>query len=53
MAQTTIRIKARIAWWVRPYVECVVLWAKLSGREPDMDKVYRLIYKGVHVEVAR
>ena len=49
MATSTITITVHVAWWVRWYVASVALMSKLTGAEPDMEKVGRWIERGVRV----
>lgn len=42
---TTFTVK--IAWWVHPYLYGVAAVAWLTGREPDVDKVWRRVERGV------
>lgn len=43
----TYRIK--LAWWVRPYLCGVTTVAWLTGREPDTDKVWSRVERGVRL----
>ena len=45
----SITMKARVAWWVRPYMEAVAWVAILTGRAPDLEKVKRRVLRGVEV----
>lgn len=47
MATLTYRIK--LAWWVRPYLYGVATVAWLTGREPDEDKVWSRVERGVRL----
>ena len=47
MAQSTLTITVKVAWWVRPYIQCVALFAKATGMEPDVDKVTRTVMRGI------
>ena len=49
MATSTITITVHVAWWVRWYVASVALMSKLTGAEPDMEKVGRWIERGVRL----
>ncbi|MFZ3193700.1 MAG: hypothetical protein WA154_10920 [Moraxellaceae bacterium] len=42
---TTFTVK--IAWWVHPYLFGVAAVARLTGRDPDVDKVWRRVERGV------
>lgn len=42
-----VRIRVSVAWWLRLYLQSVVLFASITGMEPDRDKVGRAIARGV------
>lgn len=44
---TTYTVK--IAWWVPLYVSGVTAVAWITGREPDADKVYRRVERGIRL----
>jgi len=46
----TVTVKFKWAWWMIPYLSAVARLSKLTGKEPDIDKIvanamrgYRLI----------
>lgn len=45
-----VTLRITVAWWVRWYIAGVELAAKLTGAEPDMDKVGAVVLKGIKVE---
>lgn len=45
-----VTLRITVAWWVRWYIAGVELAAKLTGAEPDMDKVRAVVLKGIKVE---
>jgi hypothetical protein len=47
MAADTLQIKITIAWWVRPYLQLVALYVFLTGRAPDLERVQRIVLRGV------
>jgi hypothetical protein len=51
MAQPTVTLSVRIAWWVRPYLAGATLFAWTFGMQPDMDKVAGTVQRGVRVVV--
>lgn len=53
MAQHTVTISVRVAWWVRWYLSGVTFAALISGATPDAIKVNRWIRRGLSVCVAR
>lgn len=38
-----VSVTVRFAWWLRPYLFGVALASVLSGANPDMEKVRRMI----------
>lgn len=53
MAQVTVRLSLRVAWWVRWYLVGVVIAARLTGATPDMTKLARWITRGLSVHSSR
>lgn len=53
MAQHTVSISVRVAWWVRWYLSGVAFAALISGATPDAIKVSRWIRRGLSVCVTR
>lgn len=49
----SIQYRIRLAWWLRVYLQSVVLASLLTGREPDIDKVGYWIKKGLKLEPVR
>lgn len=47
MAVVTLRIT--IAWWVRWYLLGVQLTSRMTGANPDYDKVREVVMRGVRV----
>lgn len=52
MASVEIRASVRFAWWVKPYLNACVLFAWLTGMEPDYDKVAAMISKGIKLNLS-
>lgn len=50
---STITLKVRVSWWVRPYLSCVHMFAVLTGMTPDFKKVTCTVLRGVRVVVAK
>ena len=46
---TSITINISLAWWVRPYLYGVALFAFLTFMDPDIDKVTKVVLRGVRV----
>lgn len=55
MASCIDRITFRVsfAWWAQPYIAGVRLCSLLSGLEPDMGKVERVVLNSLRVERVR
>jgi len=53
MAQVTVKLSIRVAWWVRWYLVGVVIAARLAGATPDMTKVKQWIRRGLSVHASR
>jgi len=53
MAQITVKLSLRVAWWVRWYLAGVAIAARLTGATPDMTKVERWIRRGLSVHASR
>lgn len=49
--QVTASIQISVAWWVRPYVGSVTLFAAITGMEPDMAKVGAMVQRGLRTRV--
>ncbi|CAB3883374.1 hypothetical protein LMG26689_03599 [Achromobacter animicus] len=53
MAQVTVKLSIRVAWWVRWYLVGVVIAVRLAGATPDMTMVERWIRRGLSVHASR
>lgn len=53
MAQHTVTISVRVAWWVRWYLSGVMFAAWITGATPDATKAARWIRRGLSVCVTR
>ena len=42
--------RIRIAWWVRPYLYGTALFARITGLEPDIDKIATVVLKGTSID---
>lgn len=47
MAKTVLTLRVRFAWWVTPYLYGVRLCCMLSCREPDYQRVARVVSLGM------
>lgn len=46
-----VRLVVKQRWWLRWYLDGVVIMAELSGAEPDMEKVEATIERGLVLQV--
>ncbi|WP_312378849.1 hypothetical protein [Pseudomonas oryzihabitans] len=44
---TTVTFTIRMAWWVKPYLFGVLLTARLTGLQPDPDRVGAWVKRGM------
>ncbi|WP_172439566.1 hypothetical protein [Pseudomonas putida] len=51
MAKVYATIVCRHSWWVKCYLVGVLIVSYITGREPDMGRVFRWIERGIKVEV--
>jgi hypothetical protein len=51
MANTSVEITVKLAWWLKPYLYGVVMTAVLMGLEPDWDKVQRTVMRAMRVRI--
>lgn len=42
-----MKVGIRVAFWVKPYLQAVALWATITGRVPDYERIRRTISRGV------
>ena len=47
MADNTVQIQIRVAWWVKWYLHGVALTCQITGMDFDEDKVRRYICRGL------
>lgn len=47
----TINIEITFAWWMRPYLYGVITMVLLTGREPDYNKVEKMIRRAVRMRL--
>lgn len=47
MATMNMKISVKRAWWLKPYCFGVAAMSALTGREPDWEKVNRMIRRAV------
>ncbi len=46
----TCVLDVHVAWWLMPYLRALAFICAMTGMEPNMDKVKRLIDRGVTVK---
>lgn len=49
----SIVLQVRVAWWLKLHIALVLSFAAMSGQEPDLRKLQRLIRVGVRVRPVR
>lgn len=52
MAQITVKLSIRVAWWARWYLAGVAVAARLAGAPPNMVKAERGIRRGLSAHVS-
>lgn len=45
MARRNLTITLTLRWWVAPYLNTLIMFSVLTGREPDANKVAAFIAK--------
>ena len=48
---TTITLKVRVSWWVKPYIRAIGLLCAITGLQPDADKISQTVMRGMRLEV--
>lgn len=51
MARMTATIVCRHRWWLKYYLAGVLAMTHITGREPELGRVFRWIGRGIRVEV--
>ena len=46
-------VEIRLAWWARAYLSSVLCFARLTGMEPDSDKVIATTMRGIKTKVRK
>jgi hypothetical protein len=52
MTHQRLTITISVAWWLAPYLWCLVFVSVLSRREPDWAKLERVIARAIRLRVA-
>lgn len=50
MAVCTLTVSLKCSWWVTPYLRACMLFAWLSGMEPDGEKIAATVMRGMKCE---
>lgn len=50
MAVATLTVRIKVAWWLRWYVAGLLTVSRITGAEPDMAKVERVVRRAVRLE---
>ena len=45
-------IQIRLRWWLLLYLDGVLLMSAITGLDPDMEKVERMVERGIKVRPA-
>lgn len=48
---TTVTFIIRMAWWVKPYLCGVLLMSRLTGLQPDPDRVGAWVQRGMTMKM--
>lgn len=51
MAEMHPTIKAHLAWWVKPYLMALVIFASIHGSEIDQTKATEMIRRGLKFSI--
>jgi hypothetical protein len=51
MTYMTLTACITYQWWVKPYLNACVLFAWLTGMEPDTDKIAATVSKGAMIKL--
>lgn len=47
---TDVTVTIRLRFWVLPYIYTLAWLCDLMGTEPDMEKLHKIIAKGVYIK---
>jgi hypothetical protein len=50
MAKMRLSVTVSVRWWLPYYLSAVLMLCKISGREPNMDRVGQWIRRGLKVD---
>lgn len=46
-------VHVRVAWWLSPYLHALCFFCAISRREPDWEKLNRVIERALKLKVVR
>lgn len=49
MANLTVKVRYKMAWWVKPYIKSCILFAKMFNLTPNINKIRGTALKGCSV----
>ena len=49
MASQHITVSVKLAWWAKPYLHTLALLCRLTGLEPNTDRVWRVLSRAISV----
>lgn len=49
MARQMLEVRVCAAWWLAPYLHCLAAVSAITGREPDEEKLSRVIARAITV----
>ena len=47
----TVKFDVTFAWWLRPWLQMVALTSRLTGIEPDWDKIGAMFERALIIQV--
>lgn len=50
MMACVVELRVHIAWWLKLYLWSIAGFAQMTGMDPDMRKVGRMVHLGVKVK---
>jgi hypothetical protein len=51
MATMTLKLRVKVAWWIKPYLYGVITMCAITGCEPNQERVQYWISRAVSVKV--
>ena len=51
MAEPTVTVEVKLAWWLKPYLYLLVWFCVLHGCVPDQVKLQRVINRAIRLSV--